>query len=397
MTAPSSAINKTGDHAAQDLVSVRYLVDDVERALAFYTTHLGFKKLTSFPPGFADVVRGNLRLLLSGPQSSAGRSLPDGRRPEGGGWNRIHLIVDDIQAEVVRLRAAGVTFRSDVVKGPGGTQIVLDDPSGNPVELFQPASVASARSVRVLRDLPYVRDADARQSLDLYVPQRQGAPSPVLISAPGGGLVEGDKANDAHIGQRFAEAGFVTAVVNYRLSPDVAHPRHAEDLAAAVAWVHRNIREYGGDPERLVLTGHSAGAYLATLLVTDRSYLRALGVSIEQIRGLVAVSGFYWVERVAPGRDKRIWGDSLDAWRAASPSHHLHAELPPALFVYADGDDADRQAQNIEIAKAAREAGNSAAESRLITGRDHRSLWKHVADAEDPLATQILAFLKARA
>ena len=121
-----------------DLVNVRYLVDDVEASIAFYTTHFGFTVLSSAVPAFADVVRGNLRLLLSGPASSAARPMPDGRQPVAGGWNRIHLIVDDIDAEVERLRAAGVTFRNEVIKGPGGQQTVLDDPSGNPIELFQP-------------------------------------------------------------------------------------------------------------------------------------------------------------------------------------------------------------------------------------------------------------------
>jgi catechol 2,3-dioxygenase-like lactoylglutathione lyase family enzyme len=125
---------------ADDLVSVRYIVDHVDAAVDFYTAHLGFTVLTSFPPAFADVVRGNLRLLLSGPSSSAGRALPDGRQPVAGGWNRIHLIVDDIQAEASRLRDAGVQLRSEVIFGPGGAQVVLDDPSGNPVELFQPAA-----------------------------------------------------------------------------------------------------------------------------------------------------------------------------------------------------------------------------------------------------------------
>ncbi|SFW70957.1 VOC family protein [Amycolatopsis australiensis] len=122
------------------LVSVRYLVDDVDAALAFYTGHLGFEVRTHFPPAFADVTRGNLRLLLSGPTSSAGRALPGGAQPAPGGWNRIHLIVEDIDAEVARLRSAGVAFRSEVISGPGGRQIVLDDPAGNPVELFQPRS-----------------------------------------------------------------------------------------------------------------------------------------------------------------------------------------------------------------------------------------------------------------
>jgi len=121
-----------------ETVNVRYMVDDVEAAIDFYTRHLGFTLGTSMAPAFADIRRGALRLLLSGPASSAGRPMPDGRRPGPGGWNRIHLIVDDIQAEVDRLRTDGVTFRSDVIKGPGGMQIVLNDPSGNPVELFQP-------------------------------------------------------------------------------------------------------------------------------------------------------------------------------------------------------------------------------------------------------------------
>jgi catechol 2,3-dioxygenase-like lactoylglutathione lyase family enzyme len=122
----------------EGFVSVRYLVDDVEAAVAFYTTHLGFAPLSNAAPAFADVTRGNLRVLLSGPTSSAGRAMPDGRRPGPGGWNRIHLIVDDIATEFERLRAAGVSFRSGIVRGPGGAQVVLDDPSGNPVELFQP-------------------------------------------------------------------------------------------------------------------------------------------------------------------------------------------------------------------------------------------------------------------
>ena len=119
-------------------VNVRYMVDDVEQAIAFYTTHLGFEVLSNQAPAFADVLRGNLRLLLSGPSSSAGRPMPDGRQPEPGGWNRIHLIVDDLASEVERLRASGLSFRNDIVKGPGGAQILLDDPSGNPIELFQP-------------------------------------------------------------------------------------------------------------------------------------------------------------------------------------------------------------------------------------------------------------------
>jgi catechol 2,3-dioxygenase-like lactoylglutathione lyase family enzyme len=125
------------DHT--DMVSVRYMVADVDTAIDFYTKHLGFTLRMSAAPAFADVARGRLRLLLSGPTSSAGRPMPDGTVPTPGGWNRIHLIVSDIAAEVDRLRAAGLTFRNDIVTGPGGQQILLEDPSGNVVELFQPA------------------------------------------------------------------------------------------------------------------------------------------------------------------------------------------------------------------------------------------------------------------
>jgi catechol 2,3-dioxygenase-like lactoylglutathione lyase family enzyme len=123
-----------------DLVNVRYMVDDVETAIDFYTTHFGFTVRSSHTPAFADVVRGNLRLLLSGPKSSAGRPMPDGRTPEPGGWNRIHFIVDDIDAEVAKLRDGGIAFRNDIISGPGGRQILLEDPAGNPIELFQPAA-----------------------------------------------------------------------------------------------------------------------------------------------------------------------------------------------------------------------------------------------------------------
>ncbi len=124
---------------SETTVNVRYMVDDVGAAVTWYTTHLGFSILSNHAPAFADVRRGSLRLLLSGPTSSAGRPMPDGEQPRSGGWNRIHLIVDDLPAEVARLRATGVRFRNEIVTGPGGSQILLIDSSGNYVELFQPA------------------------------------------------------------------------------------------------------------------------------------------------------------------------------------------------------------------------------------------------------------------
>jgi catechol 2,3-dioxygenase-like lactoylglutathione lyase family enzyme len=119
------------------LVSVRYIVDDVEAAVAFYTAHLGFTARRNVAPAFADVVRGSLRLLLSGAESSGARATPD--ENSAAGRNRIHLVLDDLDNEVEKLRSAGLSFRSDVVSGPGGRQILLADPAGNLVELFEPA------------------------------------------------------------------------------------------------------------------------------------------------------------------------------------------------------------------------------------------------------------------
>lgn len=124
---------------SEALVNVRYMVDDVEASVRWYTENFGFTLLSLHLPAFADVKLGALRLLLSGRTSSAGRPMPDGELPRPGGWNRIHLVVGDLAQEVARLTAAGVNFRNDIVTGPGGSQILAVDPSGNLVELFQPA------------------------------------------------------------------------------------------------------------------------------------------------------------------------------------------------------------------------------------------------------------------
>ena len=119
-------------------VSIRYMIDDVSVAVKFYTTHRGFVLDVDASPAFASVSRDGVRLLLSGKTSSGRRAMPDGREPVPGGWNRIQIQVDDLESEVKQLRKAGLKFRNEIVKGPGGSQILLDDPSGNPVELFQP-------------------------------------------------------------------------------------------------------------------------------------------------------------------------------------------------------------------------------------------------------------------
>ena len=125
---------------SESVVNVRYMVSDVQEAADWYVGLMGFSRRPNASPAFAAVERGPLRLLLSGETSSAGRPMPDGRQPEPGGWARFQIIVEDLAAEVDRLRGEGVTFRNDIVTGPGGSQILAEDPSGNLVELFQPAA-----------------------------------------------------------------------------------------------------------------------------------------------------------------------------------------------------------------------------------------------------------------
>jgi catechol 2,3-dioxygenase-like lactoylglutathione lyase family enzyme len=134
----ASTNTKQKEGKPMSTVSIRYMIDDVPVAVKFYTTHLGFALDVDASPAFASVTRDGVRLLLSGKTSSGRRAMPDGRQPVPGGWNRIHIQVTDLTAEVQRLGAAGLKFRNHIVTGPGGSQILLDDPSGNPVELFQP-------------------------------------------------------------------------------------------------------------------------------------------------------------------------------------------------------------------------------------------------------------------
>jgi acetyl esterase/lipase len=261
------------------------------------------------------------------------------------------------------------------------------------------ARSADAPAVKVLKDVPYLSGANYsanKDKLDLYLPERR-TNVPVVVSYYGGGLTAGDKNAQAFIGQRFAAAGFATAVVNYRLTPEVQHPAHVQDAAASFAWVKRHIAEYGGDPAQVFIIGHSAGAYLVALLSTDERYLAAHQLSLRDIRGVVPVSAFYWVEKsgVAPDRDKRIWGTDQKAWADASPAHHLSPGVPATLILYADGDDEWRRQQNVDAAKALKGAGARDVTITMIAGRTHNTIWSKVAEAGDETATHIIDFVRA--
>ena len=262
---------------------------------------------------------------------------------------------------------------------------------------------AETYTVRVVRDLPYLQgarreaaanDSDGKDTLDLYLPEgRRNAP--VIVWYYGNQLMGGDKSEDAFIGRRLATAGFVTAVVNYRLSPGVSHPSHVQDAAASFAWVKRHIAEYGGDAERVFASGYSAGAYLVALLATDARYLAAHKLSPRDIRGVVPVSAFYWVERrgVAPDRDMSVWGTDRAVWIDASPAHHLHANTPPMLILYADRDEDWRREQNVEVAAAMKAAGQTRVEIAMIANRTHGTIYSRMGSDGDDTTEQIIRFV----
>ncbi len=260
------------------------------------------------------------------------------------------------------------------------------------------ATVAHAQTytVRVVRDVPYLQGtnyADGKDRLDLYLPEgRRNAP--VIVWYYGNQLMGGDKSEDAFVGRRFASAGFVTAVVNYRLSPDVSHPAHVRDAAASFAWVKRHIAEYGGDADRVFASGYSAGGYLVALLATDARYLAAHKLSPRDIRGAVPVSAFYWVERrgVAPDRDPSVWGTDRTVWVDASPAHHLRATAPPMLILYADRDEDWRREQNVEVAAAMKAAGHASVELKMIDDRNHATILSRIGSDGDQTTEQIIRF-----
>jgi acetyl esterase/lipase len=256
---------------------------------------------------------------------------------------------------------------------------------------------AEIYAVRVVRDVSYVQNAgyaDGKDKLDIYLPEgRRNAP--VIVSYYGNQLMGGDKSEDTYIGQRFAAAGFVTVVVNYRLSPAVSHPSHVQDAAASFAWVKRHISEYGGNADQVFIIGYSAGGYLVALLSTDQRYLAAHNLKLRDIRGAVPVSAFYWVERpgVAPDRDKSVWGNDRSVWVDASPAHHLQADAPPMLILYADRDEDWRREQNVEVASAMKAAGQKNVEIAMIANRNHSTIWTRVGNEGDETAERIIRFV----
>ena len=257
---------------------------------------------------------------------------------------------------------------------------------------------AEAADIQVIEDIPYLQNAgyaDKKDLLDIYTPDRSGR-LPVVFFVHGGGLLGGNKVGQGHVGQRFAGDGLVTVVVNHRLSPGVTHPAHIEDLAASFAWTYKHVAEYGGDPSNIFVVGHSAGAYLIALLALDARYLEAHGLSLEHIRGAVPISGFFHVERVAPGRPKSVWGNDEQTWLDASPSKYVGAGAPPFLCIYADGDVPERRQESEDLVQELHAVGHNAARTHQSTDRTHITIWQRLNSENDETSRLTVEFMKGR-
>ena len=254
----------------------------------------------------------------------------------------------------------------------------------------------AASEIEVIRDLSYATSPsheNGRGLLDVYLPaEREGAP--VLIFMHGGGLSNGDKRRVQHIGRRFASEGFVTILNNYRLTPPNAHPDHIEDAAAAFAWVHQNISEYGGDPNRIFVAGGSAGGYLSALLAYDERYLARHELSTRQILAVIPIRGLVDVRRTRRRRQREMWHGDPDVILDASPIHHVRKDGPPTLILFADGDTRVRRQMNVDFAEALQSVGHPDANYMEIPDRTHNTIGRFMEEPDDPTTNAMLTFMR---
>ena len=262
-----------------------------------------------------------------------------------------------------------------------------------------PAGAAAADGLAIVehRDIDYVpgKDyAEDKDRLDVFMPE--GVPNaPVVVYFHGGALQAGTKAIGEGLARQLAARGIGLVTANYRLSPTVMHPAHMEDATAAFAWTRKHIASYGGDPDRVFLSGHSAGAYLAALLALDPSYLEAHGLGLSDVRGVIPISPFLYVEDpdVAPRRPKTVWGTDPEVWLQASVTPYVGGKKPPMLLLYADGDDTWRREQNQRLAAELTAKGSKAAAIE-IADRTHGSINSKMADDDDPGMRKVAEFVE---
>lgn len=245
--------------------------------------------------------------------------------------------------------------------------------------------------VIVTEDVDYIAESvynNNKDFLDIYMPEGK-KDAPVIVYFHGGALLMGDKSLGKDIGHKAAESGIGLVSVNYRLSPGFQHPAHLNDAAAATAWVINNIEQYGGNPQKVYVAGHSAGAYLAALLAIDFSVLQAQHIEQSKIRGAILISPFLFVEETAKVRIesdsiyKTIWGNEPQSWLQASVTPHILPNRDNILLIYADGDDDWRKEQNERFATSMKAAGNLNVFTKEVPNRNHLTLLTAILDDDD--------------
>jgi acetyl esterase/lipase len=258
-----------------------------------------------------------------------------------------------------------------------------------------PAAPAAAAGyeVEAVKDVAYRTGPDAdpvRHKLDLYLPK--GAKDfPVMVFVHGGSWRSGNKNMYAKIGEVFARNGVGAVVINYRLSPAVKHPAHVEDAAKALAWTYANIAKYGGRPDRIFLSGHSAGGHLVALLATDERYLKAENLPTTVIHGVMALSGVY---TITPSVTifQRAFGTDEAVCKDASPLAHVHANCPPFLLLYAESDFTLLDVMAEQMGKALKAANCEVSVQKLL-GRNHITIIAQAANQTDPATQAMLEFI----
>jgi acetyl esterase/lipase len=231
--------------------------------------------------------------------------------------------------------------------------------------------------------------------LDIFSP-KDLPNAPVLFFIHGGGWTQDDKNTYPFLGRAFAQQGFVTVVINYRLTPEVVHPGHIQDVARAFAWVYKNISQYGGNATQVFVTGHSAGGHLAALLALNKRYLQAEGLSTDLIKGALPISGIYNVKTHVDAfpETKDVFTSDPDKQRDASPVAHVSEKQPPFLICYAQSDLPTLDTQAMELAKLLQQKGTEA-QLVMVPNVDHIGIIVSIGTPNDLMTELILRFVRA--
>jgi acetyl esterase/lipase len=266
-------------------------------------------------------------------------------------------------------------------------------PAGRAADRRAPPVTGGNYKVEVIKDIAYYEGKDAdkvKHKLDLYLPKGK-KDFPVFFFVHGGAWVMGDRKDCGPGGRLFARNGIGTVIISYRLSPQVKHPAHIQDVAKAFAWTHKHIKEYGGRPDQIFISGHSAGGHLVALLATDESYLKSEGLTLAAIKGAIPLSGVY---RIRPGDNltKEVFGDAK-ACKQASPLEHVKGKHPPFLIAYGDDDFRTCDVMSEQLGKALKDCKGEAAVLK-VPDRNHLTIvLKAAAGEDDPLTQAVLKFI----